>query len=338
MLLVATLFTLATSSGADSLQAAKFLGLAGNSTPLETGRQWMVLPPETPLGDGVLLANGTERARLDSVGWKRFTAWRIDSLPGNTLEGSPRGLRLPTSSDWVSWIAPPSGGRLQFGWSANEAAASATWDDLEGEAIWLQSIGPWVSLGGGYSWEQQTPQWQMLEAVGHSGAAVAACLPLVCWEMRQKASPYPSAAIFEKDLDTIVVRKRPGALIQRLPTQGGTYWQQSFEAHLGLLHLKGTYAPDAWKGLLQQVSLEDVPAGVLRWSVSLAWTSDQAMTGFSLATAPWQIAGWNLGSRRQELSWEVARFDLLFARTDQARLALSTRLHFSDPLHAGVAK
>lgn len=337
MLLVATLVSIVAGSNPDSLQAAKFLALAAKAHLVAPGARWVVVPPAHPRGEAVLLADGTERARLDSAGWIRFESWRNDSLADRAPD-TDHPPALPAIPQWISWIAPPSGGDVRFGWSVAEGAASAPWNALEGEINWLQSLGRWVSLGGGVAWEQQTPDWQHLDATGHFGAVLAACVPALCWEMRQKASPYPAAAMFEKDLDTIVVRKRPGALLQRLPTSTTGYWQQSFEAHVGMVRWRATYAPDAWKGLLQEVSLEDIPAGVLRWGVSVAWTADQAMTGFSLATAPWNLAGWRFGTRRQELSWEVARIDLLYARTDQARLAVGTRLHFSDPMHAGVSK
>lgn len=337
MFLVATLLSTVTSTGPDSLQAARFLGLAGNPAPVPPGVHWVVVSPETPSAPGVLLGNGTEAARLDSLGWKRFERWRSDSLPGSS-EIAPQRASIPLQRDGVSWILPPSGGELAFGWSTSEGEDAAPWSDLEGQLVWRQSVGQWVSLGGGVAFQQQTPSWQTLPADPQLGAVVTACAPVLCWEMRQKASPYPDAAVFEKDLDTLVIRKRLGKLLKRLPSQAGSYWQQTLDAHVGPVHWKGTFASDAWDGLLQQVSLEDIPAGVLRWGVSLAWTSDEAMTGFSLATTPWKLAGWRLGGYRQELSWEVAQMDLLFARTDQARFAVSTRLMFSDPLHAGAAK
>lgn len=336
MFLVATLLCIAASWADDSLQAAKFHALAGLGA-LPHRSAWIVLPPDPNRRDAVLLGDGTEIARLDSVAWKRFATWRNDSLSSGA-NGASEHIAIPTTERLVSWILPPSGGGFAASWSTAEAVKSDRWSAWTTEISWLQSIGPYVSLGGGVSMRQQTPEMAGLDASSHVEAAVAACLPVFCWEMRQQAAAYPDAAIFQKNLDTLVRKKLKGDLITRFSGDGSSYWQHTFEAHFGVLHWKGILAPDAWKGLIQQVSLEDLPAGSLRWGASLAWAGDQAMTGFSLATAPWALASWHLGRFRQNLSWEVMRLDLLYARTDQARLGISTNLHFSDPLRGGDSR
>lgn len=334
MILVATLLCWAAKAPADSLVAAKFHALADTGR-LPSRQSWIVVPPSNQRSQAVLLGDGTEVARLDSVSWKQFQAWRQDSLPTGSGSASP-SIGIPAAGRWVGWIRPPSGGGMGLDWNTEEAEESSTWSSLAAQVSWLQSIGPWVSLGGGYGYQRQTPTWPGLQASSQFSPSVTACVPVVCWEMRQKGGTYPEAAIFEKKLDTLILEKRPGSLLTRVPGTGGGYWQHRIDAHAGVLHWTGTYAPDAWDGLVQEVSLRDLPAGPLRWGVSIAWTGNDAMTGFTLATTPWSFAAWSPGGHRQELSWEVLRLDLLFARTDQARFGLSTRFEFSDPLRPGA--
>lgn len=256
-------------------------------------------------------------------------AWHGDSLTSGSR--GKAGFAIPSRERLVSWLQPPSGGVLEGGWSVSEARESKTWSDLEGQVVWLQSIGPWISLGGGARWSRQSAEIAALGTPARTDPVAKACVAMVCWEARQEHASYPLAAIFQKDLDTLIAYRRSGNLLAHAPGSGGAYWLQTFDAHVGSLHWRGVYAPGAWKGLLQQVALEDLPAGLVRWGVSFSWAGAQAMTGFSLSTAPWKLSGWHLGRRSQELSWEPLRFDLLYARTDQARLSVGTRLLLSDP-------
>lgn len=335
MLLVSILFMISWSATTDSSLATRFNELAHGRAATAISGNPTILPPTPERSAAVLLVDGTEVARLDSARWVRFQTWQADSSP---VAPPTRLFARPSRAQWISWIRPPSGGTFRFGWSQSEAVGAASWTGLEAEASWRQSLGAWFSAGAGYTWEQQTPPWNNLDNTGHHGLLVTACGPVVCWEMRQKALPYPDATIFESELDSIVIRARPGTLIKRLPTSKAAYWQQSLEAHLGALRWKGTFASDAWDGLVQEVSVRDLPAGPLRWGLSLAWAGDRAMTGFSFAAAPWTLGSWTVAGRRQELSWEIARFELLFARIDQARLAVGTVFRLSDPLQAGASR
>ena len=339
MQLLVLLLSLLTSGPAwqhDSTLAKKFWAVARPDS-FPRASIWQALPPDSSR-QAVLLRDGTEAARLDTLQWARLLAWRRDSAVEPPME-RPLASLSPTLADWRRWSAPPAGGTVFAAWSAAQSYESQRWTTNRFGLAWQQSIGSLASLGGGLRWSQDISPLQGMDNALAMEASAKVCAPVVCYEARQANSSMPEAALFQNHLDSLVLRHRKGDLIEHFAKNADpSGWSHEFSARLGVLQWRGTLAPGSWSGLMQEVRVHDLPAGPVRWGLSLAWAGDEMLSGFSLSARPWQLTSWSVAGRRQRLSWEPVRMDVLWAHPTQARVALASSLHFSDPFQPGATR
>jgi len=345
MLLLLSMFGLLYGTGSqptDSLLAERFWSLSKPRTlPFPGSGTWSIFPPDSLHRDAILLRTGTEAARLDTAGWKRLEAWRRDSS-ASVAEPVSEGLAAslaPTPAHLQAWTAPPSGGTVFAQWSASQSINSLRWNTTSMGLAWQQSLGDFVSLGAGVRWSGNTSELKGIDNGFFTEASLKACLPVVCYEARQAKTPIPEAALFQEQIDSLVLFHRKGNLVESFAKGASpSGWQHNFLAHFGPLQWRGVLQSGAWNGLMQEVRLADLPAGPVRWGLSLAWAGDEMLSGFTLAARPLDIATWHLAQRPQAFSWEPVRLDVQWAHPTQARIALSSVLHFSDPFQPGVLR
>lgn len=312
----------------DSAKVRRFLSEVATDSVVPRTADWTVVGP---LGDSaVLLADGTQWMRLP---WEQASALvsRDDGPSGGSTRTSWEAL--------MDWGAPPAGGAVWVAMDNGKGARSTSLLQWSASASYRQSIGQYLSVGGGVSWEQFLFSPDVARLTGDSalpsgvGLLASVCGPFVCGELARRVSPVERESWLQPDLDSFLVPGAQGRPFWRAGRRSSfdPAWERRLIVRAGAFAYRAGWCPDLWDGAFQSVGFWDLPAGALRFGFGLEWTADRAAARGQLSITPISRTFRSPGSEGFKMEFVPLDFSLAFRGVGEFQFAFRTGLRFPDP-------
>lgn len=303
--------------------ALKAFGRPGTSTA-----DWLV---ERSGDSAVLIAQGREQGKVP---------WSDDLAADTARRDWPPRLDLSRLGleDLRRWTAPPSGMVLRAGGGSGMSSGTTaiTLASFDGEI--RGGWNGWVSGGGGVRWTNILWSPSTTVATGEASSRsswdgmLSLCGPVLCVEFERHSLPVGPDTWMQSDLDTLLASGRTGRF-WKLPSDSSFdgAWERRLVARLGALEYRLRACPGLWKGTIQSLGLNDVPAGPMGWGAGVTWTRAAAATWFELASGEVRGRIPLPAHRSSMVEFEPVRLRVDFASLSRLSVSLRTALMFSDP-------
>lgn len=312
-----------------------FSSAAVDPVPLDSGRvvrlgldpreasRWFAFPAGDSTADWVVFADGVSRLRLDSAAWDSTAA-----------PPAPWVLPLRMDPDRLRELTRPREGLVggwTFGVSRSARSSMLLRQSLDAsiDIPWLD----WVSVGlqGGFD-RTWTPFPVGPLTPGREGGwtpwwGAQGCLRSVCLESRSSRHPIPRALWLQPTMDSLFGDSADGVMVRRWSSNPSAYYfnmEHALHARFGPVSWDASWDGDTWKGLSQEIAMDPLGTGALRWGLLLGTNASGSWTGMKLAIVPGDIL------RRRGIGFAVRPFHLVarWASMNEIALELGTDLSF----------